>query len=141
MESGSRRAFAAALATAAAVALAACGSRSAGESGTGSDTELAATPLAQVTASPPSDAKVIGVSVDGETVSPSGATVQVKPGQPVVFEIDATEAGELHVHSSPGTSIQYPAGKSQAQITIDKPGVVEAEIEELGKLVVQLEVR
>ncbi len=61
--------------------------------------------------------------------------------QPIVFVIDATDAGELHVHSAPAKAIEYPAGKSQVQISIDKPGVIEAEIEDLGKLVVQLEVK
>jgi hypothetical protein len=106
-----------------------------------SDEELSATPIAKVTAQPPADAKVIGVTVTADSVSPSGSKVEVKPKQPIVFEIDAAEAGELHVHSTPAKAIDYPAGKSQVQISIDKPGVVEAEIEDTGQLVVQIEVR
>jgi hypothetical protein len=97
--------------------------------------------MAQVTATPPADAKVIAVTVGKDSVSPSGTQVQVKRNQPIVFQIDAAEAGELHVHSSPAKAIDFPAGKSQVQISIDKPGLIEAEIENLGKLVVQLEVR
>ena len=81
------------------------------------------------------------MTVDGDSVTPSGDQVTVQRNQPIVFQIDATEAGELHVHSSPAKAIEYPAGQSQVQIAIDKPGVIEAEIEDLGKLVVQLEVK
>ncbi|MGO4255873.1 hypothetical protein [Marmoricola sp. RAF53] len=122
------------------LSLTACGSDSNDGPRTQPDTELSATPQAQAP-SPAADAKVIPVKVQGETVTPSGVKVEVKPGQPVVFQIDADTAGELHVHSSPAQAIQYPAGTSQAQITISKPGVVEAEIEQLGTLVVQLEVK
>jgi hypothetical protein len=144
MESGSRRPFSAALAAGLLVAmtvLAGCGGgNGGGTTPTGQDQTVTATPAAQAGA-PPADAKVIGVSVSGDSVSPSGTRVTVGRNQPVVFEIDATTEGELHVHSTPATAIEYPAGKSRAQIKIDKPGVVEVEIEQLGKQVVQLEVK
>jgi len=141
MKPGSRRSSVAALLAAAALLLTACGGSSGDETGKGSDVEMSATPLDQVTETPASDAKVITVTVGKDSVSPSGTRVEVKRGQPVVFQIDAAEAGELHVHSTPAKAIEYPAGKSQVQISIDQPGVVEAEIENLGKLVVELEVR
>jgi hypothetical protein len=140
MKSGSRRLVSlAALVAAVALTLAGCGGSSEG-SKSAADQQITATPAAEASA-PPADAKVINVTVDGDTVSPSGDQVTVQRDQPIVFVIDATEAGELHVHSSPAKAIEYPAGKSQVQITIDKPGVIEAEIEDLGKLVVQLEVK
>jgi hypothetical protein len=124
MKSGSRR-LSVALVAVLALALTGCGGGSdETKKDTGSDESVSATPIAQVTTAPPADAKVIGVTVTADSVSPSGATVQVKRNQPIVFEIDAAEAGELHVHSS-----------------LDKPGVIEAEIEDTGDLVVQLEVR
>jgi hypothetical protein len=132
-------ALAAVLGTAAAVAVAGCGSSKDATQKPG-DVALTATPLAQVTGTP-SGAKVIDVTVGKDSVTPSGTQVEVKRNQPIVFKIDAVEAGELHVHSSPAKAIDYPAGTSQVQISIDKPGVIEAEIENLGKLVVQLEVR
>jgi hypothetical protein len=142
MKSGSRRLSAVALFAAVALTLTGCGGSSGGSGkDAGSDESLSATPIAQVTAAPPQGAKVIGVTVTADSVSPSGAKVAVKTNQPIVFEIDAAEAGELHVHSSPAKAIEYPAGKSQVQISIDKPGVIEAEIEDTGDLVVQLEVR
>lgn len=135
-----RRLLTAALITACALALTACGG-SKDHAAKSEDLELTATPMAQVTADPPADAKVIDVTVGKDSVTPSGTKVDVKRDQPIVFRIDAAEAGELHVHSSPAKAIDYPAGTSQVQISIDKPGVIEAEIENLGKLVVQLEVR
>jgi hypothetical protein len=141
MKSGSRRLSAVALVAVVALSLTACGGSSGKKADTGSDESVSATPMAQVTSTPPADAKVIGVTVTADSVSPSGAKVGVRRNQPIVFEIDAVEAGELHVHSSPAKAIEYPAGKSQVQISIDKPGVIEAEIEETGKLVVQLEVK
>jgi hypothetical protein len=141
MKPGSRRLSAAALLAAAAVALTACGGSSGDGTDKGSDVEMSATPMAQVTETPSPDAEIIAVTVGKDSVTPAGTKVGVKRGQPIVFQIDAVEAGELHVHSTPAKAIEYPAGKSQVQITIDQPGVVEAEIEDLGKLVVELEVR
>jgi hypothetical protein len=144
MESGSRRSLTVALAAgvlAAVTALAGCGSSNGGGNASpGGDETLTATPAAQAGA-PPSDAKVIGVTVTADSVSPDGVRVSVQLNQPVVFEIDATTAGELHVHSTPAKAIEYPAGKSRVEIRIDKPGVIEVEIEQLGKQVVQLEVK
>jgi hypothetical protein len=140
MRPGAARLLAAAAVTTVALALTGCGGSSGSSGSKGADVELSATPSAQVTGTPPADARVIDVTVGKDSVSPSGSRVSVKRNQPVVFRIDAVEAGELHVHSSPAKAIEYPAGKSQVQISIDKPGLVEAEIEDLGKLVVQLEV-
>ena len=126
--------------SATAIALAGCGGSSGGSPAKGAYVEMSATPTAQVTTAPPAGAKIIKVTVGKDSVSPSGTRVSVKRNQPVVFEIDAVEAGELHVHSSPAKAIDFPAGQSQVQISIDKPGLIEAEIENLGKLVVQLEV-
>ncbi len=136
-----RRSSVVALAGALAFALAGCGGSSGTPEGSGGDVAMSATPTAQVTAPPPAGAKVIAVTVGKDSVSPSGDQVAVKVNQPIVFQIDAAEAGELHVHSSPAKAIDFPAGASQVQISIDKPGLVEAEIENLGKPVVQLEVK
>ena len=139
MDHAPRRMLAAALATGLAFAVAGCGGDSEHADAHG-DHAISATPVAKVTAAPPDDAEVIGVTIAGDSVSPSGDRIPVDRNQPIVFEIDADEAGELHVHSSPAQSIEYPAGKSQAQITIDKAGLIEAEIEDSGTLVVELEV-
>ncbi len=140
MNHGPRRLLAGALVGVVAFALTACGSESDSPKSGSEDSSIDATAMSDAS-TPPAGAKVIGVTVKGDSVTPSGEKVEVRKGQPIVFQIDADTAGALHVHSSPAQGIEYPVGKSQAQITIDQPGVVEAEIEETGTLVVQLEVR
>jgi len=139
MKSGSHRVSAAALVVVATLALAGCGGSS-DKPSTSRDTSIDATPMAQAS-TPPSDAKIIKVTLKGGSVTPKGEQVEVKKGQPIVFQIDSDVAAELHVHTSPAQGIEFPVGQSQAQVTVDQPGVVEAEIEETGTLVVQLEVR
>jgi hypothetical protein len=139
MDHGPRRLLAAALAAALAVAVTGCGSDSEASDAHG-DHDLHATPSAQVTTAPPSNAKVIGVTITADSVSPSGAQISVKRNQPVVLEIDAAAEGELHVHSSPEQHIEFPAGKSQVQLKLEQPGVVDIEDHALDKLIVQLEV-
>jgi len=84
----------------------------------------------------------IAVTARGETVTPNGERVKVKRGQPIEFDVTADGSGELHLHSEPAQSFKYKAGSSTFRLTpIDIPGVVEVEEEDLGKVIVQLEVR
>lgn len=139
MDHRPRRLLVLALIGAVCFALTGCGSDSDGSKEETGD-ELAATPAAQVTTMPSADAKVIGVTIDKDSVSPDGARIEVKLGQPIVLEIDAVAAGELHVHSSPEKHIEFPKGKSQVQLELEQPGVVDVEDHDLDKLIVQLEV-
>jgi hypothetical protein len=140
MDHAPRRLLVAALATALAFTAAGCGGDSK-ESKEHGDHELSATPAAKVTSAPPTDAKVIGITITADSVSPSGDRISVKRNQPVVLEIDAAAEGELHVHSTPEQHVEFPAGKSQVQLELDQPGVVDVEDHDLDKLIVQLEVR
>jgi hypothetical protein len=141
MESGSRRLFTAALVGAMTFALAGCGSDSDGTTKTESEHTMSATPAAQVTTAPSADARVIGVTIGADSVSPDGTRIEVERNQPVVLEIDAVAEGELHVHSTPEMAIEFPAGKSQVQFELDKAGVVDVEDHGLDMLIVQLEVK
>jgi hypothetical protein len=123
-----------------ALSLTACGSSSA-KKGSDAGPEINATPSAQVTGSPAAGAKVINVTVKGSSVTPDGGRIQIKLGQLVVFKIQADTKGEVHVHGSPATAIYYPAGASQASITMKQPGIIEVEVEQLGKPIAQLEVK
>lgn len=87
------------------------------------------------------DADAIDVTFSGDTVTPNGERVEAKVGEPVTFHITAEEAGELHVHSSPEQELEYPAGESDVQLTIDQPGIVDVESHALEQVIVQLEVR
>src|SRR5689334_9916649 len=123
-----------------ALSLTACGSDKK-SAGTAPEAELSATPAAQVTAAPAADAKVIAIKLTGSTVEPSGERVEVKANQPIVLQINADAAGELHVHSSPEQHIEFPKGGSEITLKLAQPGVVDIEDHKLDKLIVQLEVR
>jgi hypothetical protein len=133
------RVLAALAALALLLGLSACGSSSTPER-TREDAEkpdITATPSATAT---PAGAKVIKVTLKGSTTDPAGVQVAVKRGQPVVLDIDADAAGQIHVHSTPEHLIAFPEGRSQAGFTIDRPGIVDVEDHTLDELIVQLEV-
>jgi hypothetical protein len=88
------------------------------------------------------EAKVIEVTFDGDTVTPNGERVEVAVGQDIELDVTADEAGEIHVHSSPEQELEYEAGESTVTIQgIDQPGIVEVESHALDQVIVQLEVR
>lgn len=122
-----------------AVTLTGCGSDSSKPPAT-ADNDLSATPAAQVTTAPAADAKVIAIKLANGTVEPSGERVAVKANQPVVLQINAHAAGELHVHSSPEQHIEYPKGGSEITLKFAQPGVIDVESHTLDKLIVQLKV-
>jgi hypothetical protein len=135
-----RRLSAVALIGALAFVLGGCGGSGSGGTG-GAEAGQTLTALPSPTASPAADAKVIAVTITADSVTPSGTKVDVKRNQPIVLEIDAVAAGEIHVHSTPEKHIEFPAGTSTVTLTIDQPGIVDVEDHGLDKLIVQLEVK
>jgi hypothetical protein len=123
-----RRAVAVLTTTLCLMALAnACGSDGSSSEGSGSGTAPAA--------------KVIDVTISGDSVTPNGERVAVSVGQDVVLDVTADEAGEIHVHSSPEQELEYGAGTTEVTIKgIDQPGTVDVESHSLEKVIVQLEV-
>lgn len=93
------------------------------------------------TKEPGGDVRTIEITVEGDTVSPSGERVEVSLGEEVVLEVIADAPGELHVHSTPERQLAYEAGTTSFPLTFDQPGVVEVESHDLGLIIVQLEVR
>ena len=87
-----------------------------------------------------SDSMTIDITIKDKAVKPSGSKVEVKAGSPIHLRIDSDMAGELHVHSSPEQEIEFKAGTTEKTLTIDQPGVVDVEIHQLDKVVVQLQV-
>ena len=84
----------------------------------------------------------IAVTIEGDDVTPSGERVDVTRGQPVEFDVTADGSGQLHVHSEPAQTFDYEAGTSTFRLApIELPGVVDVEEEDLGKIIVQLEIR
>jgi len=126
---------------AASLALSACASS------TESAPEPTATPTGSssatgpATSSAPAAAKVIEVTVKDGKVSPAGTTVRVRVGEPLTLRVTADSSGELHVHSDPAHSLEFKPGVSTLDLTIDRPGRVEVEVEETSTLVVNLEAR
>ena len=87
------------------------------------------------------DDVTLTVTREGDEFTPNGERVELGVDQTLVLTIDADEAGELHVHSTPEQEITYDAGTSEHELTIDRPGVVEVESHEPDVVLLQLEVR
>lgn len=118
--------------------LAGCGSSGSGDEGDDAGSDITAQPTPS-TASP--SGTVVRIQITDNGVDPTGSRVDVKKGQPVTLLINATKAGQLHVHSTPEKHIDFPKGSSAATLTLDQPGVIDVEDHALDKLIVQLEVR
>jgi hypothetical protein len=113
-----------------ALALTGCGSD---DSGTGSS--------GSVVKKDSSGTATVDITFKGKSVTPQGAKVKVKAGDPLKLHITADKAGEIHVHSSPEQHIEYGAGTTDKTLTIDQPGVVDVESHALDKLILQVQVR
>lgn len=101
------------------------------------------TPSGTAMVSPSSAARpstVLNVTVRGDNVTPNGERIKAKIGEPVLINVDANRAGELHVHSTPEQELEYHTGKTALNVTIDKPGIVDIEDHIADVVVVQLEV-
>lgn len=142
------------VALAGALSLTACGSETdestaAGDSATVESAAPSSTPSASKSASESASAAqsaspaevVVEVRIRDGEVDPAGDRIQARVGEPVTFVIDSDVPGELHVHSTPEHSIEIEPGTTEQSITIDQPGVVEAELHDPPLVVVQLEVR
>ncbi|MGH3355813.1 MAG: hypothetical protein ACRDOJ_07930 [Nocardioidaceae bacterium] len=93
----------------------------------------------------PADAGAVEVEVEIEDgrVSPAGERVDVRLGQTIRLVVDSDAADEIHVHSTPEHSFRVPAGADDKvfEFALRQPGVVEAELHELGDVVVTFAAR
>ena len=83
---------------------------------------------------------VVDVTINGDSVTPNGDRVDAKVGEPVTLNITSDRAGELHVHSTPEQELEYGAGRTTLELTVDTPGVVDVEDHVADVVIVQLEV-
>jgi PBP1b-binding outer membrane lipoprotein LpoB len=90
--------------------------------------------------SPATAGTVVEITIDGDTVEPNGARVEAQVGEPITLQITSDREGELHVHSTPEQEISFDKGTTQAELTIDQPGIVEVEDHHSDLVIVQLEV-
>ena len=134
------RAATAALAVTLAVTAAACGSS---EDPQTTPTATTSTPAAGTSTTPtptPTSAPegtVVAIDIDD---AEAGRREKIKVGEEVVLRVTATEAGTLHVHSSPEQELDFPAGTTDLTLVIDQPGIVDVEDHGTDTLLVQLEV-
>jgi hypothetical protein len=132
-----------------ALALAACSGE---DTPADDETTAAASPTATASASPTEseepepteepepEGTVIAITIKGDTVDPNGDQVKVPMDEPVILAITSDRAGELHVHSSPEEEVAFKRGKTEAELTFTRPGVVEVEDHDSGKVIVELQV-
>ena len=83
----------------------------------------------------------ITVTISGDRITPNGERVEVKVGEPIIFNVTSDRAGEFHVHSTPEQTPAFTKGTSRIELIIDKPGLVDVEEHESGIVIAQLEVR
>jgi hypothetical protein len=86
------------------------------------------------------DTGAVEITFSEGSVTPHGERVEVDAGQPLELVVNADEAGELHVHSSPEQELEYDAGTTRLKLTIDQPGVGDVESHDPKVVIVQLEV-
>jgi len=120
---------------------AACGSDEVAEEATAAETTASESETPTEEPEPEPEGTVIEMTLAGGKVTPAGARVEAAAGEPITFVIDADTAGELHVHSTPESEIAFDAGRSEHELVLDQPGVVEVELHDPPLVVVQLEVR
>lgn len=101
---------------------------------------------AQATESPsessPSPAgTVVDIRVQGDEIRPLAERIPAKVGDPVTLNVSSNRPGELHVHSEPEQTLEFGDGTTLLTVVVERPGVVDVEEHDTGKLVIQLEVR
>jgi hypothetical protein len=132
------RTYLIALTTCALLTLAGCS----GSSDTNASPEPAASGGSLTSASPGEGdaAATVDITIAGDKVTPNGDRVQVGIGDPVTLHITSDRPGELHVHAEPEQHIEYTKGETIAQVTIDRPGIIDIEDHVADVVVVQLQV-
>jgi hypothetical protein len=144
-----------ALVAAAVAALFLSGCAGSDEPATTEETPAASTPSESPSESPSADEptespseeptddspEAIEIEIEGDRVEPNGLRVKVEAGKPIRLAVESDRAAELHIHSSPEQVLQVKKGMSRLSLTIDRPGLVDVEEHESGRVVLQLEVR
>ncbi len=83
----------------------------------------------------------ISLTVSGDTVSGADDRVTVALGEEVTLEVTSDAAHEIHLHGYDLTADVEAGGTATITFTADIPGVFEAELEDAGTKLVELEVR
>lgn len=83
----------------------------------------------------------LAVTIDGDDVGPNAEEVELAPGETLLITFQSDRAGELHVHSSPEQFVEFSAGRSEEELTVDSPGLIEVEEHDSGAVVAVLRVQ
>jgi hypothetical protein len=83
----------------------------------------------------------LAVTVNGTDVGPNAEQITVSAGEPITITFQTDRAGELHVHSKPEQYVEFEAGRSTKELTIETPGTVEIEEHDSEAVVAVVEVR
>jgi hypothetical protein len=79
--------------------------------------------------------------IDGE-VTPRGARVELKVGQPLTLSVHSDTADEVHVHTDPEQVFKVKAGGNKRfTFTVDQPGKVAIEVHDLDAVIAEVLVR
>jgi hypothetical protein len=79
--------------------------------------------------------------IDGE-VTPRGARVELKVGQPLTLSVHSDRADEVHVHTDPEREFKVKADSHQRfTFTVDRPGKVAVEVHDLDAVIAEVLVR
>lgn len=88
--------------------------------------------------SPTETGPLLAVTISGDQVLPNAEEIGIDTDQTLVISIESDRPGELHVHSKPEQLLEFPAGRSEQELTIQTPGLVDIEEHETGAVVAQL---
>jgi hypothetical protein len=86
-------------------------------------------------------AATVDVTIEGDEVTPVAQAVQIGVGETVLLNVTSDRSGELHVHSSPEQELEFEAGTTELEVTLDQPGSVDIEEHESDMLVVRVLVK
>lgn len=102
------------------------------------------TPTEAATSASPTEepsGPTLAVTIKGADVGPNAEQIEVSAGEPITITFDTDRAGELHVHSKPEQYVEFVAGQSTKELTIQTPGTVEIEEHDSEAVVAVVEVR
>ncbi len=83
----------------------------------------------------------VDVKIEGDEVTPVAQAVEIGVGETVVLNVTSDRSGELHVHSSPEQELEFEAGTTNLQVTLDQPGSVDIEEHVSDSLIVRVLVK
>jgi len=79
--------------------------------------------------------------IDGE-VTPRGARVDLRVGQPLTLSVHSDTADEVHIHTDPEQEFDVKADSNKRfTFTVDRPGKVAVEVHRLDVVIAEVLVR